>query len=288
MKIVELFRQKRPVVSFEIFPPKPTSTFDSVFDCVNQLQAYRPDYISVTYGAGGSTRGRTLDLAQMIKLTYGVEAVAHLTGVGLEEAQLEAMLDEIEVRSLENILALRGDKPQGTGETEVRRYYASDLVSFIKKRADKFCVAVACYPECHPESENVEDDTKYLKLKLDSGADLMVSQIFFDNEIFYRFIERIRAAGITQPVTAGIMPMFSASQVTRISSMCGASIPQPLSRLMARYTNDPVSMEQAGLEYAVKQINDLLSNNVEGVHLYTMNRPKMAYDILKATGLRTL
>lgn len=288
MKISELFLQKRPVVSFEVFPPKPTSTFDSVFDCIKTLQQYRPDFISVTYGAGGSTRGRTLDLAQMIKVNYGVEAVAHLTGVGLDEHQLDQMLDEIEVRGLENILALRGDKPQGDGSSESLRYYAADLVSGIAKRSGKFCVAVAAYPECHPESENMESDTHFLKAKLDAGADLMVSQIFFDNDIFYRFLDRIRSAGITQPVTAGIMPVFSAAQIARISSLCGASIPQPLSRLMARYADDPQSMEQAGIDYAAEQISDLISNNADGIHLYTMNRPHLAKNILSSTGLRNL
>ena len=288
MKISELFLQKRPVVSFEVFPPKPTSTFDSVFDCIKALQEYRPDFISVTYGAGGSTRGRTLDLAQMIKVNYDVEAVAHLTGVGLNGQQLDQMLDEIEMRGLENILALRGDKPQGDDSSESLRYYASDLVTGIAKRAGKFCVAVAAYPECHPESESMESDTQFLKAKLDAGADLMVTQIFFDNDIFYRFLDRIRSAGITKPVTAGIMPVFSAAQIARISSLCGASIPQPLSRLMARYSDDPQSMEQAGVDYAAEQISNLVSNNVDGIHLYTMNRPNLAKDILSSTGLRNL
>lgn len=288
MKISELFLQKRPVVSFEVFPPKPTSTFDSVFDCIKTLQEYRPDYISVTYGAGGSTRGRTLDLAQMIKVNYGVEAVAHLTGVGLNGQQLDQMLDEIEMRGLENILALRGDKPQGDDSSESLRYYASDLVTGIAKRAGKFCVAVAAYPECHPESESVESDTQFLKAKLDAGADLMVTQIFFDNDIFYRFLDRIRSAGITKPVTAGIMPVFSAAQIARISSLCGASIPQPLSRLMARYSDDPQSMEQAGVDYAAEQISNLVTNNVDGIHLYTMNRPNLAKGILSSTGLRNI
>lgn len=289
MKISELFRTKPLVVSFEIFPPKPTSTFDSVFDCVQTLQSFRPDFISVTYGAGGSTRGRTMDLAQMIRSTYGVEALAHLTGVSLSEQQLEEMVEEIRVRGLENVLALRGDKPQGLDGKDALRYYASDLVAFLAKHAPEFSVGVACYPECHPESDNVHTDMEFLKLKLSAGADFMVTQIFFDNAIYYKFLNRIRAQGITQPIAAGIMPVFSAQQVARISSMCGASIPQPLSRLMARYCDDPISMEQAGVDYAAAQISDLVENGAAaGIHLYSMNRPDTTRKILAATKLRDL
>ena len=287
MKIYELFKQKRPVLSFEVFPPKPSLSFDSVFESVSTLASYKPDYVSVTYGAAGSTRGRTLDLAQMIKIKYGVEALAHTTGVLLDEVQLDKLLDEIDIRGLDNILALRGDVPQGGSDADLK-FHASDIVRLIRKREGRFCIGVAAFPECHPQSKSVEDDLKYLKQKLDTGADFMVTQMCFDNELILRFRDRVRQLGITQPMTICIMPVFAVGQIAHISSMCGAVIPDELKQTMEKYSDDSASMLKAGIEFASKQITDLIAQDFEGIHIYTMNRPELAHGILVQTGLRNL
>ncbi len=284
MKLSEIFERKKTTVSFEVFPPKPNLPFDSVFECIGELCSYHPDYMSVTYGAGGSTRGRTFDLAQMIKTKYHVEPLVHITGVKLDEAQLDELLNDIEIRGLENILALRGDVPQD-GTIADLRFHASDIVKIIKKRGDRFFVAVAACPEMHPESKTLEDDLKYIKLKLDCGAGLIVTQMCFDNDLICRFRDRLHAIGVTQPIDVGIMPVFAAKQVGRISSMCGATIPAGLIAIMEKYGSDAEAMEQAGIQFAADQVTGLIEEGFHGIHIYTMNRPKLAKGILDLTGL---
>ena len=285
MLIHELFQQKKPVVSFEIFPPKPDSPLESIFQCIEELQQIKPDFISVTYGAGGSTQGRTLEVARHIQDDHGIPALGHLTCVGATPAQSQAVLDDFAAHGIQNILALRGDKPKDAPPSPLN-CYAQDLVRLIRGRNQPCSIAAAAYPEGHLESPNREEDLKHLKEKVDSGADFLITQIFFDNAMLYRFLDGARAHGIAVPVTAGIMPVFSRAQVERICSLCGASLPPALLLIMDKYGHQKESMEEAGLEYASQQIEDLLQHGIEGIHLYTMNRPHLARTLAWNTGLR--
>ncbi|EAX46633.1 5,10-methylenetetrahydrofolate reductase [Thermosinus carboxydivorans Nor1] len=285
MLIHQLFAQKRPVVSFEIFPPKPDSPLESIFDCIEELQALKPDFISVTYGAAGSTRGRTLEVARHIQHDHGIPALGHLTCVGATAETIQAILHEFAAHGIENILALRGDPPKNAPFPPTP-YRAKDLIRLIRQQRRSCSVAAAAYPEGHLESPSREDDLRFLKEKVDTGVDFLITQIFFDNAILYRFLEDARALGIDVPVMAGIMPVFSRPQVERICSLCGATLPPALRKLMEKYGHDKEAMEQAGLEYASRQIADLLAHDIDGVHLYTMNRPHLARTLVRNTSLR--
>lgn len=279
-----LFATKRPVVSFEVFPPKPTTSIETIFSTIKDLQALSPDFISVTYGAGGSTRGYTIEVAEHIKKNYDIPAIAHLTCISNTEEELEKILDELETRDLYSVLALRGDVPQDS-TAKVRKVFAKNLIEQVQKRK-KFFVVAAAYPEGHGECDCLADDILHLKEKVAAGVDLLITQIFFDNNLLYSFMEKIAKVGINVPVSAGIMPVFSASQIARICSMCGTSIPPKVQTLMDKYSHNPSDMEKAGLEYACTQIMDLVENKIDGVHLYTMNRPHFAEFMVKNTKLR--
>lgn len=279
-----LFATKQPVVSFEVFPPKPTTSIETIFSTIKELQALQPDFISVTYGAGGSSRGHTIEVAEHIKKNYDIPAIAHLTCISNTEEELEKILDELEARNLYSILALRGDVPQDS-TAKVRKVFAKDLIEQVRRRK-KFFVVGAAYPEGHGESDCLATDIMHLKAKVEAGTDLLITQIFFDNNLLYDFMEKIRKADIKIPVSAGIMPVFSASQIARICSMCGTSIPKEVQSMMDKYSNNPSDMEKAGLEYACRQIMDLVENKIDGVHLYTMNRPHFAEFMVKQTNLR--
>ena len=280
MKTKTLFDEKT-VFSFEVFPPKRTDASDSIFTTVERLKALSPDFISVTYGAGGSENSDiTLSIASEIKNTYGVESVMHLPCIGLTKADVLNCLDKLRAAGIENILALRGDIPSGGAPAGDFRY-ASDLIEFIRAHGD-FNIIAACYPEGHIESPSIVEDIRNLKRKVDAGVDQLVTQLFFDNEYFYRLIERCRVSGIDVPVEAGIMPVVNKKQIERIVSLCGATLPRKFTTMMARYEDNPEALRDAGIAYAVDQIVDLVTNGVQGIHLYTMNRPYVAERISAA------
>ena len=281
MKTCDIFKQKR-VFSFEIFPPKRTSPIETIYSTLDSLQDLKPDFISVTYGAGGSENSaKTLQIASDIKHKYGIESVAHLPCVNLTKEDVVKLLDEMKACGIENILALRGDvNPDFPPKNDF--LHASDLVAFIKEHGD-FDVMGACYPEGHTEAASLEDDLKNLKIKVDAGASHLISQLFFDNDHFYDFEDRARKIGVNVPIEAGIMPVTNRKQIERMVTLCGASLPKKFLRIMERYEDKPEAMRDAGIAYAVDQIVDLVAQGVDGIHLYTMNNPYIARRICEAT-----
>lgn len=280
MKIREMFREKT-VFSFEVFPPKKTSSIDTVYQMLEELEGLTPDFISVTFSAGGSgNSGLALDIASKIKEDNKVEPVLHLPCINYSKEEILNVLSEVDKRGIENILALRGDiNPDIPPKNEFR--YASDLISFIKERGD-YDVAGACYPEVHIEAKDMVEDIRNLRKKVDAGADHLITQLFFDNDAFYKFREKTQIAGIEVPIEAGIMPVMSKSQIERMVSMCGASLPSKFVKIMQRYEHNPEALRDAGIAYAIDQIVDLLANGVDGIHLYTMNNPYVAKKIAGA------
>lgn len=280
MKIRNFF-DKKTVFSFEVFPPKKTSSIDTVYQMLEELEGLTPDFISVTFSAGGSgNNALALDIASRIREGNKVEPMIHLPCINYSRAEIEEVLKELDARGIENILALRGDiNPDIPPKNEFR--YASDLISFIKEHGD-YDIAGACYPEGHMEAASIIDDILNLKKKVDTGADHLITQLFFDNSMFYSFREKTQLAGIHVPIEAGIMPVTNKSQIERMVSMCGASLPQKLVKILQRYENNPEALRDAGIDYAITQIMDLLENNVDGIHLYTMNNALVARKISEA------
>lgn len=286
MKISSLFGQGKTVFSFEIFPPKKTSGIETIYNTLEELKDLKPAFISVTYGAGGTMteagHSKTCEIASIIKNKYNVTPVAHLTCVNSTKEQVEAELNALKNNGIENILALRGDiNPDVPPCNDFK--YASDLVHFIKARGD-FHISGACYPEGHAEAENKVQDILNLKRKVDAGVTHLMSQLFFDNQYFYDFVEKARLAGVDVPIEAGIMPVTNKSQIERMVTMCGASLPQKFVKTMQRFENNPEALRDAGIAYAIDQIVDLISNGVQGIHLYTMNNPYIARKISEAIG----
>lgn len=275
MKLADLFTKRKAVFSLEVFPPKKSGSIETIYDTLEALEGLRPDYISVTYGAGGNLADNsTLEIAQKIKNRYHIEPLAHLTCVNSSREQVQKSLDRLEKAGIENILALRGDmNPELPPRLEFR--YASELIGTIRAHGG-FDIAAACYPEGHPECDSLEQDVEHLRQKVEMGATHLITQLFFDNADFYRFLELVRKKGISVPIQAGIMPVVNKKQIERMVSMCGASIPASLSKIMNRYGASPEALRDAGINYAISQIIDLLSNSVEGIHLYTMNNPYVA------------
>ncbi len=282
MKITKIFNEKnRAILSFEVFPPKKTSPIESVYDKLEEICELKPDFISVTYGAGGTGgHSRTCEIASKIKNELGVESVAHLTCVNSTKQNIDETLEDFRQHNIENILALRGDYIDAV-EPKKDFLYASELCSYIRTKGD-FDLSGACYPEVHLEAENEVEDVLNLRKKVDAGAEHLISQLFFDNSVFYRFIERTKIAGINVPIEAGIMPVTNKSQIERMVSMCGASLPIKFAKIMQKYENKPEALRDAGIAYAVEQIVDLLANGVDGIHLYTMNNPYVARKITEA------
>ena len=281
MKINSLFQRDRAVFSFEVFPPKKDSPIESVFDKLEEICALKPDFISVTYGAGGTGgHSRTVDIASKIKHDFHIESVAHLTCVNSTRAMIDETLDDFKANGIENILALRGDYTEGV-EPQTDFRYASDLCAYIREKGD-FDISGACYPETHVDAADEVEDVLNLKKKVDAGAQHLISQLFFDNALFYRFLERTKIAGIRVPIEAGIMPVTNKRQIERMVSLCGASLPPKFSKMMQRYESKPEALRDAGIAYAVEQIVDLLANGVDGIHLYTMNNPYVAEKITRA------
>lgn len=283
MRIIDTFKTKKPVISFEIFPPKPDVPIDRLFNHLEQFEALKPDYISVTYGAGGSQKGRTLDIASRVKNINHIESMAHFTCVGHTKEEIDRMLVSMRQQGLENVLALRGDPPAHQPDfdfSENAYKYASELISHIRRFGD-FCIAAAAYVEGHIDSKRLSEDLEHLKEKVDAGVDFLVTQLFFDNRLFYDFIEKAHRASIHCPVSAGIMPIFKADQIKSITSRSGCSIPAKLVLMMDKYQDNAEDMRKAGIEYATLQIRDLIDNGVDGIHLYTMNRPKSTAEIMQ-------
>ena len=278
MRLAQLFGQGRTVFSCEVFPPKRDMPVDSIYTTLDGLKDIRPDFISVTFGAGGSQVNQTThEIASIIQNRYHIPAMAHLTCVAAGRAEVDHLLAQLKGDGVENVLALRGDvNPDIPPKTDFA--HASDLVAYIHARGD-FGVSAACYPEGHLESPDLVSDIRFLKQKVDAGAQHLVSQLFFDNEDFFRFLERCRIAGINVPIEAGIMPVLSKSSIQRMVSMCGASMPRRLTRILAKYGDHPDALREAGIAYAIDQISDLIAGGVDGIHLYTMNNPDVARKI---------
>lgn len=281
MKIAELFKPDKTVFSFEIFPPKKDGSIDTIYDTLDGLSDLHPDFISVTYGAGGSEANViTSEIAGLIKRKYHTESIAHLTCVNSTKEDIDFQLELFRRQGIENVLALRGDiNPDIPPKKDFE--HASDLISYMRERSD-LGFSGACYPEGHVECESLDKDIENLKIKVEAGATHLISQLFFDNASFYKFIEKVRAAGITVPIEAGIMPCVNAKQIQRMVGMCGASLPTKFTKMIARYENNPEAMRSAGIAYAVDQIIDLCANGVDGIHLYTMNNPVIARKIAES------
>lgn len=281
MKIDEIFAKKDLVFSFEIFPPKTISSVDTIYKTLEELKDLKPDFISVTYGAGGSlVNNRTTELSSLVKEKYGVEAVAHLTCINSTKEEIDYILNDLKAHGIENILALRGDIPEG-GVLKGDFKYAYELISHIKKRGD-FNIAAACYPEGHVKGKNLKEDLIHLKLKEESGATHFISQLFFDNNYFYNFLEEKDKLNIKSYIEAGIMPVTNKAQIERLTSLCGVNLPEKFIKIVNKYEYDRVALRDAGIAYAVEQIVDLVSSGVDGIHLYTMNNPYVARKITES------
>ena len=282
--IKDIYKNKDRVFSFEVFPPKKEDEFLAVYETLDKLTLLGPDFISVTYGAGGSNSKKTVEIASYIQNTCQIEALAHLTSVGLNTEELLRSYGELNAKNVHNILALRGDRPATMTDEQFQNrsfHYASEMISFLKKQ-DSLSIAGACYPEKHFESASLEEDLLHLKEKVDVGADFLISQLFFDNDFFYRFMEKSSKLGICIPISAGIMPITSASQIGHTVSLSGSSVPKKLSDTIAKYGDSPADMKKAGLDFSINQISDLLQHGVHGIHIYTMNRPENASHILSS------
>jgi methylenetetrahydrofolate reductase (NADPH) len=282
MKITDKLSAKTPAFSFEFFPPKDQAGVDDLFQTVARLQAYDPAYVSVTYGAGGSARRLTVDLVTRIKREVGLEAMAHLTCAGATRIEIGTVLDQLRDGGIENVLALRGDPQKGETafvKPEGGFGYASELAAFIRERYD-FCLAGACYPECHPESASSEADLQNLKCKVDAGVQVLVTQLFFDSRDYFSFVARARAAGIAVPIIAGIMPITNLSQIKRFTALCGACIPAPLLARLEAAKSDVASVQAIGVEHATAQCHDLLDGGAPGIHFYTLNRSPATVEVL--------
>lgn len=281
MRIIDIINRKKVAISFEVFPPKAESSFHTVGAAVGELAALEPDFISVTYGAGGGTSKNTLRIASLIENMLGKTALAHLSCASLKKEELWEIVDALAAEGIMNILALRGDIGGG-GEPLPERgcRYASELVEAIRKRGD-FCIGGACYPEGHPEAENTEKDLEHLKTKVDAGCDFLITQMFFDNNQLYSFLYRAARKGIEVPVIAGIMPVTNARQIKRISALSGAKLTTKVAAMVDKFQDDDDSMLQAGIAYATEQIVDLIVNGVRGIHIYTMNKPEVAMKIVE-------
>ena len=284
MKISEKLRLSAPIFSFEFFPPKDSEGFASLFETIARLKVSDPGFVSVTYGAGGSTRSKTVDLVGNIKNFIGLESMAHLTCVGHDQQEISSVLESLQSRNIDNILALRGDPPQGEEKflkTEGGFEYGNELVAFIKKNFS-FCVGAACYPEGHVECKDLDKDIENLKKKVDSGADFLVTQLFFDNKHYFDFMDRAAKANINIPVIPGIMPVLNLKQIKRFTKMCGATLSPGLINKFSGIEDDSEKVRQIGIAHAIEQCRELLENKAPGIHFYTLNRSKATLAILGA------
>ena len=283
MKLSKLLQSGKLSLSFEVFPPKTSDSFDSVKKATEEIAKLSPSFVSVTYGAGGGTSKYTLDIAKNIKDQYGVSTLAHFTCVSSTRETVRERIKDMVDAGIENVMALRGDIPIDKMNEDRSKWdyrYAIDLVRELKESDVDFCIGGACYPEVHPESANQSDDIKYLKEKVDAGCDFLTTQMFFDNNLLYNFLYKIREKGITVPVIAGIMPITKANQVERAVKLSGSFMPNRFKSLVDKFGHDPDAMKQAGIAYATDQIIDLFANNINHVHVYSMNNPDVAQKIM--------
>jgi len=282
MKIKNLLTENKLSLSFEVFPPKTETVFESVKTATEEIAKLKPSFMSVTYGAGGGTSKYTLDIAKNIKTLYGVPTLAHLTCVSSTRATVMEKIEAIKSAGIENVMALRGDIPEhlmSEDRSDWDYKYAIDLVYELKRANPDFCIGGACYPEVHPESKNQREDIKRLKEKVDAGCDFLTTQMFFDNNLLYNFLYKIREAGITVPVIPGIMPITNANQIERAIKLSGSFMPRRFVSLVDKFGTDPAAMKQAGIAYATDQIIDLYANGITNVHVYSMNKPDIAKSI---------
>ncbi len=282
MKIIDVLKSGKLSLSFEVFPPKTESSFESVKLAVEEIATLRPSFMSVTYGAGGGTSKYTLEIAKNIKALHGVPTLAHLTCVSSTRATVKEKILAIREAGIENIMALRGDIPAELLDADRSNWdykHATDLIEELKTENPDFCIGGACYPEIHPESANQKEDIRYLKEKVDAGCEFLTTQMFFDNNLLYNFLYKIREAGITVPIIPGIMPITNANQVARAIQLSGSFMPQRFKSLVDKFGSDPDAMKQAGIAYATDQIIDLYANGINGVHVYSMNKPDVAAKI---------
>ena len=281
MKIIEILKQEQMSLSFEVFPPKKETSFDSVRTATEEIAALKPSFMSVTYGAGGGTSEYTLAVADNIKEKFNVPMLSHLTCVSSSRETVRKRIEELKEKGIYNVMALRGDLTPELEQTDRNTWdyrYAVDLIEELKQAGD-FCIGAACYPEVHPESADQKEDIKHLKEKVDAGADFLTTQMVFDNNLFYNFLYKIREAGITVPVLPGIMPITNANQVERAIKLSGAFMPQRFKAMVDRFGHSPEAMKQAGIAYATDQIIDLYANGITNVHVYSMNKPDVARGI---------
>ncbi len=282
MKIIDLLKREALSLSFEVFPPKTDTAFENVRTATEEIAKLHPSFMSVTYGAGGGTSKYTLDIAKQIKERYGVPSLAHLTCVSSSKETVHKRIADIKSAGIENVMALRGDIPaelQNADRSLWDYHHAVELIRELKATGKDFCIGGACYPEIHPESENQKEDIKYLKEKVDAGCDFLTTQMFFDNNLLYNFLYKIREAGITVPIIPGIMPITNANQVERAIKLSGSFMPQRFKSLVDKFGSDPAAMKQAGIAYATDQIIDLYANGITNVHVYSMNKPDVAEKI---------
>lgn len=280
----ELIKNESFSVSLEVFPPKKEEEFPGAFELLNKLTLLNPDFISVTYGAGGSRSKKTVDIASYIHNTLHIPALAHLTCVGNTKTDIDAVVADLKAAGIKNVLALRGDRPSYMTDEQFdsREFeHASDMISYLKETTD-FHIAGACYPEKHFEAESFEKDIEYLAHKVNSGAEILISQLFLDNDVFYRFEESARKSSITVPICAGIMPITTSKQLGTTVSLSGSSVPKKLADIIATYDDKPEDMRKAGIEYAVNQILDLKAHGVNNIHIYSMNKAKTTKEIMEA------
>ena len=282
MKLNEIFQEEKLSLSFEVFPPKTDTSFESVKKATEEIAKLSPSFMSVTYGAGGGTSKYTLEIAKNIKEIYGVSTLAHLTCVSSTKETVKERIKAIKEAGIKNVMALRGDIPEEKMDEDRSKWdyrYAIDLVRELKESDSDFCIGGACYPEVHPESINQKEDILHLKEKVNAGCDFLTTQMFFDNNLLYNFLYKIREAGITVPVIAGIMPITNANQVERAIKLSGSFMPQRFKSIVDKFGSDPKAMMQAGIAYATDQIIDLYANNIKNVHVYSMNKPVVAQKI---------
>ena len=282
MKIIDILNSGKMSMSFEVFPPKTDTAFENVSRATQEIAKLNPSYMSITYGAGGGTSKYTLDIAENIMKDFGVPTLAHLTCVSSSRETVRERIEEMKARGINNVLALRGDIPadmENDDRSEWSYRYAVDLIREIKDSGYDFCIGGACYPEIHPESSNQKEDIKHLKEKVDAGCEFLTTQMFFDNNLLYNFLYKIREAGITVPIIAGIMPITNANQVDRAIKLSGSFMPQRFKSLVDKFGSDPLAMKQAGIAYATDQIIDLYANGLTNIHVYSMNKPDVAQKI---------
>lgn len=280
MKIKERLESQNVHISFEVFPPKTEDKYGSVLKAVDEIASLSPSFISVTYGAGGGTSKNTVGIASHIQNELHVPSLAHLTCVSSTKAEVKTVVEQLKEQGIENILALRGDIPEGMSyPSEEKFLHAAGLIRFLKENGD-FCLGGACYPEGHVESPNQKEDIRYLKEKVDCGLDFLTTQMFFDNHILYNFLYKIREAGVTVPVLPGIMPVTNKSQIKRICSLSGTYLPERFKAIVDRFGDNPKAMQQAGVAYATDQVIDLIANGINNIHIYSMNKPQIAKAIM--------